>query len=197
MSKYTKILDFGTKPFPNNDPVTFCLGDDVFKHFNHGSNLSIGQNNKSCQIYLADRCARNWDGVCDAASNNKLSIGTVNVNMLANVQSNKRLTPYQLLLKNTAERRFLVDSVNCTVKSEPFNFMDPTSEKMSWLEGQNCVKFYAVDDSVDDDEVMNRVLNEQEKSGIFTDFLLNIYNTMKQTNTLHMLKGTRLGQVFF
>jgi acetylornithine/succinyldiaminopimelate/putrescine aminotransferase len=56
-------------PVYNNDPLTYCIGDNASQRFNHGSHAATyGQNSKACQVYMANRCAQNWDGVCEYAA---------------------------------------------------------------------------------------------------------------------------------
>ena len=78
---YAQLSHFGASPVNalpvyNNDPLTYCIGDNASQRFNHGSHaVTYGQNSKACQVYMANRCAQNWDGVCEYAASKPANEG--------------------------------------------------------------------------------------------------------------------------
>lgn len=73
---YTKIIDFGKglnpqvqSPLNPSNPLTYCLFPTLNSQFIHGSSSSgllYDTNNANCTNFMAQRCAQEWDGFCDA-----------------------------------------------------------------------------------------------------------------------------------
>jgi hypothetical protein len=73
---YSKIIDFGSQinnqsnsPFNAANPITYCMFPTLGSQFMHGSstsNLLYGNYNQACETFMAEHCAQNWDGFCDA-----------------------------------------------------------------------------------------------------------------------------------
>lgn len=199
---YKRLVLFGDSPVNvlpvyNNDPLTYCIGNNASQRFNHGSHaVTYGQNSNSCQVYLANRCAQNWDGVCEYAASNAANEEYTHAadTMFAGNHQTIGLTPGEILLKNTAESRFRIGMLNCELKTEPFDPVNPSSPYISYYVGQNCVPMYAVDPkTIDKDVVMNKILDNPK---IAKQLLINIKNTMTRQGTFHLLKGTRLGNFY-
>ncbi len=199
---YQQLLTFGASPVNalpvyNNDPLTYCIGNNASQRFNHGSHaVTFGQNSKPCQVYMANRCAQNWDGVCEYAASKRANeeYGQVADVMFAGNYQSIGLSPGDVLLKNTAEDRFRVNMLNCELKTEPFNPVNPSSPYISYYVGQQCIPQFAVDPStIDNDIVMNKILDNPK---IAKQLLVNIKNTMTRDGTFHLLKGTRLGNFY-
>lgn len=203
---YQKLVTFGSSlvndlPVYDNDPMTLCLGTDINQPFNHGSNGSIyGQNSPECQIYMSQRCAKNWDGLCEYAANDKLNppeyairADTLGQGMNGIIG----LSPSDILVRNTAMEKYRISmngGENCTLKTEQFDPINPSSPYMSYYVGYGCVPELAVDTfTIDDDPVMNKLLDNPK---IGMQILVNIYNTMRRKGTLSALKGTRLGNFY-
>lgn len=203
---YAKIIRFGDSlanalPVYSSDPLTYCIGNDVHQRFNHGaSNADIyGQNSQMCQIYLAQRCAQNWDAVCEKAYDpttneeyrtRALTAASATTTPIAGLSSS------EILLLNTAHEKYLVSMAgDCQMKVEPFNPIDPASPTVAHYVGRYCVPSFAIKDpsTIDRDPVMNRILNNPR---IARQLLTNIRNTMARMGTLHELRGTRLGAYF-
>ena len=196
---YKTIISFGQSPHQslpvyNNDPLTYCLGENPSQLFNHGSTgVLYGQHSRPCQVYLAQRCAQNWDAVCEYAYNQQAAGQRANT-MFAGNNPMIGLTPSEILLKNTAEERFRVDMLNCQQRHEQFDPMNPNSPYISYYIGQHCIPIYAVNPAtIDSDVVMNKCL---DNPSIVHQMLINIYHTMNRQGTLPLLKGTRLGQFY-
>jgi hypothetical protein len=202
MKMYKKLANFGstavnTLPIYNNDPLTLCIGNNASQRFNHGGNADIyGQNSNPCQVYLSQRCAKNWDGICEYATSKSANeeYSQVADTMFAGNNQVMGLTPGEVLLRNTANEKYRVNMLNCELKTEQFNPINPTSPYISYWIGQNCIPQYAVDPrSIDKDAVMNKILDNPI---IAKQLLVNIKNTMIAMGTLHLLKGTRLGNFY-
>jgi hypothetical protein len=199
---YKQLARFGSSevnvlPVFNNDPLTYCIGNNASQRFNHGSHaVTYGQNSNACQVYLANRCAQNWDGICEYAASKPANEERTLVadTMFAGNDQTVGLTPGEVLLKNTAESRFRIGMLNCELKTEPFDPVNPSSPYISYYVGQNCIPLYAVDPkTIDRDVVMNKILDNPK---IARQLLLNIKNTMMRQGTFHDLKGTRLGNFY-
>lgn len=202
---YQKLVTFGSSlvnnlPIYNNDPMTLCLGTDINQPFNHGSNGAIyGQNSPECQIYLSQRCAKNWDGLCEYAVDDRLNppeyairADTLGQGMNGIIG----LSPSDILVRNTAMEKYRISmngGQNCRLKTEQFDPINPSSPYMSYYVG-DCVPEFAVDPTnIDSDPVMNKLLDNPK---IGMQILKNIYNTMRRKGTLSALKGTRLGNFY-
>lgn len=76
VANYTKIIDFGKgmndqvcSPLSPANPLSYCMFPTLNSQFIHGSsssNLLYGTNNASCVSFMAERCANEWDGFCEA-----------------------------------------------------------------------------------------------------------------------------------
>jgi len=199
---YQKLVTFGDSltnslPVYNNDPATLCLGTDINQPFNHGSNGAIyGQNSPECQIYMSQRCARNWDGLCEYATRHRANeeYATRADTLGQGMKSVIDLSPADILIRNTAMEKYRVamhGGGNCQLKTEQFNPINPSSPYISSYVGTGCVPEFAVDPTtIDDDPVMNKLLDNPK---IGMQILVNIRNTMRRRGDLHSLRGTRLG----
>ena len=110
------------------------------------------------------------------------------------------MTEGQILLKNTAMKKYLVAmSGNCQLKYEPFDPLTASSPMVTYWDSEcqakgACVPMYAVDPSkIDNDRVMNLILKDPK---IAIGILLNIYNTAVRKGSINTLKGTKLYNFF-
>ena len=199
---YEKLIKFGNTPtnalqLYNNDSLTYCIGTNASQAFNHGSNASIyGQNSNPCQVMLSQRCAKDWDDVCEYASSFSANNEYANRadTMSAGLHENGELTPGEVLLLNTAREKYRIAMHGCELRSEPFDPINPASPYISYYVGRDCVAEYAVDPgTIDQDIVMNKIL---EKPRIAMNLLLNIKNTMIRLGQFNRLLGTRLGAFY-
>jgi len=145
---------------------------------------------------LAQRCAKNWDGICEYAASRPANeeYSQVADTMFAGNNEVIGLTPGEVLLRNTANEKYRVNMLNCELKTEPFYPINPTSPEISYWVGQNCIPQYAVNpETIDNDIVMNKIL---DRPIIAKQLLTNIKNTMIAMGTFHLLKGTRLGNFY-
>jgi hypothetical protein len=106
----------------------------------------------------------------------------------------------EILIRNTAERKYLRSIMGCVKKTEPF---DPTVASSpfisSWKPMEDnvskvCIPVYAVNPKeIDNDVVMDKILH---KPYIAMDILMNIYVNAKKSGVLSELKGTKLGSFY-
>jgi hypothetical protein len=206
MYKYKTISDFGkgTTPSPVNNPLSYCTDHTMNNLFVHGAiaQTIAGPDGKHCKAFMSERCSQNWDQACENESKN---ISRHVPNQLEKCGSGPDfLTAGEILVKNTASRKYLVNMLGnqCNVKYEPFDPTVASSPMVSFWDSSkcntrgtgNCVPVYAVDPkNIDSDPVMTKILN---KPIIALSLLINIYNTAKRKNKLEELKGTRIYSFF-
>ena len=203
---YASISDFGSNAHSEvNNPLTYCLNDTLDQRFLHGSHSdTYGQHSRSCQLFLSEYCAKGWDGFCEVASQNTCRWLPNNIQSCLGYGdvACKGMTAGEVLVHNTAARKYLVNMLGAHKKYEPFDPTVPTSPLISyWVPSDNCpmtlgkpVPVYAVNPKeIDRDPVMDRCLANPV---IALDILINIYNTMKRQMTLSQLRGTKLGHFY-
>ena len=212
MSTYKKIIHFGSKKTGNidvensqiNDPLTYCIGDNTDQRFLHGGHSDkYGQHSKHCQLYLQNKCASNWDDVCEFASKDNTVSYPNNVTFGGCEKTNDKMNSTVLggvkagdiLVHNTAKEKYVTETRNCVLTSEPFDPLVASSPLIHFWDSPNCGKTceirYEVDPSVIDiDPVMNKILS---KPTIAFDVLINIYNNMKRQGKLQTKKKKKIG----
>lgn len=208
MNRYANYTNFGNNQNPpqsgNNDPLTYCLVDTMDKNFQHGPMGPLyGPRSQKCQLYMAQRCADNWDGFCEYyyQHNNtnsqwpdsQLWPNTVQPRYWAGSLNNVPLSTGEQLLQNAGERRFCTYR-NCSPRCEPFDPMNPNSPSVIYYDdpygyGENCVPECRVDPkTIDQDILMDRMLDNPKASATT---LINICNTSKREGI--DLSGTKIG----
>jgi uncharacterized CHY-type Zn-finger protein len=205
-SQYSSISNFG----PNtqtavNNPLTYCMGTrDTEKRFLHGSSTTdiIGQDSEQCQRYMSEYCANTWDKFCEASSQSTGGYFPNNIQPCNSIGDAvcKNMTAGEMMIRNTASKKYLTEMLNCKKVFEPFDPNVANSPMVSYFVNDcsygngSCVPIYEVDPTaIDQDPVMNKIL---AKPTIAADILINIYNTAKRKKTLQRLNGTRLGHLF-
>jgi len=206
LSTYRNIQHFGgtdkKKEYvaPVDNPLTYCM-DDKDQYFLHGTqSILYGAFSKPCQAYMSDYCANGWDGFCEVASQNVDTSHPNQIQLDKGSDTYKGLTAGEILIKNTAVKKYLVNMDYCVLKSEAFDPLVASSPMVSYWVGDNttytnkCQPSYAVDPKViDKDIVMDKILS---KPSIALDLLANIYLTMTNQGTIKNLKGTKIGKYF-
>ena len=204
---YRNINKFGNTPDNNfysdaANPLTYCINDTISKGFLHGGNAyKYGQNSKPCQAFLSEYCAQEWDGVCEFASKNTRIFdpnNLSNANIMGNIYNFKGLTNGDVLIRNTAAKKYMVSLGNCNLRYEPFDPTVANSPMISYVDCGGCqgpcIPLYFVDPStIDNDIVMDKLLS---KPTIAIDILINIYNNMKASGMLNTLQNTKLGNYY-
>lgn len=180
-------------PVYNNDPLTYCVDGQSFNH--PFGQLALGQNSTPCQIYMATRCAQKWDGVCEYLASGEANNVSRNASIVTTQTNASGLTPGDILLVNTAQKKYLAAMLgpNCSLRTEQFDPINPSSPFISRYVGE-CYPIYAVDSqTIDQDPVMNRIL---DKPWVAKPFLTKLRNNMMRIGALGSLKGTRLGRFY-
>ena len=200
---YSNIKSFGpTEVSMMDNPISYCIGTNISQQFDHGSSaIQIdGQNSKPCQSYLSDYCAVGWDGFCEFASNNKGYSWPNNIGACCSSIAGANLTSGEVLVRNTASKKYLVAMADCYQKFEPFDPTVANSPMISyWVPGPNnysnsCTPTYRVDPKIiDKDVVMDKILSNPK---IAIDILKNIYYTMSSDGSIKQLDNTKIGKFF-
>ena len=216
---YRAIKDFA--PDIQNDysadPLYYCTTDYMDSQFLHGAQgRTFGRYNLNCSEFLSARCAMNWDDVCEAMSKDKetrFPDTTASISMYPLQRTD--LTYGEQLIRDSAYKKYKIQSYNCNLVCEPFdptvvnspvicyesraatsaeNSVDRYSFSSGNIEGAYCQSTYAITPVqalvLDNDPIMNKILNKPQ---IAMELLEDIYTGMKNTKTLGLLKGTRLG----
>lgn len=216
---YRSIKDFA----PNieneysTDPLYYCTTDFMDSQFLHGAQgRTFGKYNQACSEYLSARCSMNWDDVCEVISKDqetRFPDTTSSINMQPLQRTD--LTYGEQLIRDSAYKKYKIQSYNCNLVCEPFDPTVPNSPVICYesraasssensvdrysfssgnIEGAYCQSTYAITPEqikvLDSDPIMNKLLNKPQ---IAMELLENIYIGMKNNNTLSLLKGTRLG----
>lgn len=190
------IEHYNYNPNAEEDPINMCLFSDVNKSLTGGVlGYRYGPSNENCQLLMADRCARNWDAVCDIAASN----GNATFPNNATIRGNAMANPAEIqggstvgaqLLHNAAQRRFCVFE-NCNVQQFPF---DPTMIDSPTVTRINRSKYGCMPScsvnpaTINSDTLMNRCLDNPTAC---YDTLVNICQTHEKNGT--SLRGTRIG----
>lgn len=188
-----------------NNPLTYCIGDTIDIPFSHGSGNAYiyGCYSKPCQAYMSSYCAEGWDGFCEYSSRNTNT--SYPNQLIPQYNGQTSLTSGEILIRNTAIKKYLRSMGGyCSLISEPFDPMVPTSPMISYWQtdtcstggfNTGCVPVYDVKDArgIDADPVMNKLLSNPN---VAFDVLVGIYKTRIAENKLGELKGTKLGMFF-
>lgn len=195
---YVSLSELGNNNSSNNNPLSYCMSDGIDTSFKHGT--LFGPKSKQCQLFMSQRCSQVWDGACELASNNTSK--TANLHCSGDSSGNGcrlELNNGDLLIRNTAIKKYRTAMYNCQVHEEQFDPNVPNSPMITYITDSPgncgpCMSLYEVDPkNIEKDPVMNKLLNNPR---IALDILKNIYNTMKNKDTLKDLEGTRLYKFF-
>lgn len=121
MNDYRSIAQFGKINNISTDPLTYCLPDGLNSQFLHGATGKIfGKYNRHCAEFMSERCSDKWDDICEAASTNN----NANYPDMSQKEVNcARLTQGEILVRDTAYKKYRMGAKNCAYQCEPF---DPT-----------------------------------------------------------------------
>ena len=193
---YQKIYNFGqgSSQDINNDPVTYCMGKTIDISFQHGTD-QYGQHCKPCQIYMSQRCSKNWDNICEMLSYNTSTSYPNSIQKCNGINQvlNKNMTAGQILLYNTFAQKYLSETIGGYERTEAFDPNVASSPMITYTYGG--ISIYEVKDykNIDNCIIMNKILDNPY---IALDILFNIYKTMKRKNTLGLINGSRLSVLF-
>lgn len=197
MTSYSKLINFGScVQSQDTNPLTYCINQTIDNSFTHTSN-QFGQYNNKCQMFLSDYCSLNWDDNCELASKN---INKSFPNSISNCNTGgcNDLNAGEILILNTASKKYLSKDYNCNWEYEPFDPRVANSPLVRYMTNTgcnngygNCMPTYEVNPvGLDVDPVMNKMIANPQK---YINILTNIYNTMRKKGTLDTIKNTRLG----
>jgi hypothetical protein len=200
MTSYSTFAEFGAAMNPNvsnpmdqSNPLTYCIVPTINAQFIHGAtsnNLLYTPQGPGCINYMSERCSIVYDGYCRAY--NTLNTDTSWPNMgaidnltmgIANSWLKIRPTTGQSMIRNAAERRFLVYP-NIVSTSEPFDpnvANSPIVSRYNSSYNSGPVSFKNLDDPV---SVDNDLLIDEVKIywGPCLDVLVKIYKGWKDKN---------------
>jgi len=200
---YVKIRNFGKLPAVlATDPVGMSIIKDIDASMDAGPTSRLfGPDQPNSQLYMAERCASNWDGACELLYRNndstKCNAGKIDSSLFSS-PSPSGMTIGDFLVENSAVRRFC-DLSSCAITEEPYNPMDPDSVnvksygKRHGLLGapsKMCQPVCMPPSNPDSDLLLNKVL---DRPHYHTDLLLNMYHNVKDRKRY---EGTRLGMIF-
>jgi hypothetical protein len=222
---YRQIGDFA--PEVDNaysrDPLLYCVLDPMDSQFIHGSSgRTFGKYNRHCSEFLTQRCAENWDEVCEAISKDKEGRFPDEAAALSAPNGYGAAAapclPYgQMIIRQSAFKKFRVQTNDCNVKCEPFDPTVANSPMVCYETRQACAATSARTTDVclgvseagecrgvykilpaqalqlDSDPVMNKILDQPH---IAMDLLEAIYGEMRTDGTLGLLRNTRLGKFY-
>jgi len=198
-SGYVPNRNFGTalSPALRTDPVASSIYRDVDSFFTEGSLAwRQGPASEEAQLYMAEKCSKEWDAACEFASrNNDISKPNVGLVQSPVFQQNApgTMSIGDYLVLNSATRKYCnMDS--CSITESLFNVNDPTSpivKKIGSMTTRPCMPVCVPPENPDNDILLNKVLNEPQK---YTDLLLNMYVNCK--NNRNAYNDTRIGKIF-
>lgn len=200
---YVPIAKFGASmnPVMSIDPVAASIYKDPDSDFDIGEMaIRYGPRTRESMLYMADRCAKNWDGACEFLSRNRDNNVVCNQARISSPLF-RRLNPPgsetigDILVENTAVRRFC-DLSSCAVTSEPY---DPTNPRSAWVKQYGCcgtttcLPVCMPPDDPDNDIVLNKVL---DKPDLHLDLLVNMYKNVNRTGMRNKFANNRVGRIF-
>ena len=197
---YAKIANFGNlNPALKTDAVAYSIYQDLGSYFQIGANASdFGPSSEKSQLFMSERCSKNWDGACELMSRNKQqalsNVGGVSSTLFSSKPS-PDLTIGDVMIDNSAVRRFCnMDS--CSITKESFNPLDsdsPMITKYGECSYENCQPVCMPPPDPDTDVILNKVLDFPDRH---VDLLKNMYNNVIKSGKRANYKNTRIGMVF-
>lgn len=200
---YVPIAKFGANlnPIMTIDPVAASVYKDIDSDFDIGEMaVRFGPRSRESQLYMAERCSKNWDGACEFLSRNEDNNAVCNQARISSPLFRTINTPGSqsigdILVENSAVRRFC-DLSTCAVTSEPY---DPTNPNSVWVKQYGCcgtttcMPVCMPPDDPDNDILLNKVL---DKPQLHIDLLINMYRNVNKQGLRRQYANTRVGRVF-
>ena len=200
-SPYAKIANFGKlNPVLKTDPVAASIYKDLGSFFDIGSNAGdFGPASERSQLYMSERCSKNWDGACELMSQTNDIAKCSNIGGICSVLFSRSapstLTVGDVLVDNTAVRAFC-DMSSCSITKESFNPLEsdsPMVTKYGDCNYKQCQPVCMPPSDPDNDIVLNKVLDYPEKH---IDLLVNMYKNVMKKGERDSYKNTRIGFIF-
>lgn len=178
-NNYVPIGQFGPKTTCQYDPAIICAFNDINKTFAAGpGGYDLGAENKLCQVYMAQRSAKNWDFYAEHLSNNTSPVGFQDVFPFAGTlggTANNIKTIGDGFIVATAQNRFC-DIINAQYNSQhlfPADASSPIVHEV--VGGMPTVKQSFDPDTIDQDYVMNKMLDRN----IGDALLVLLFNSLR------------------
>jgi hypothetical protein len=175
-----------------------------------------GKYSKHCSQFLSNRCAVEWDEVCEAVSKDLNTFYPNEAQQLGTKSRVSKLTYGDKIVRDSAFKRFKSNVFNCNLKCVPFdpvvansplvcyetpsaNAIGPSRSTLHFGDVSNgtCISEYEITaeqaKQLNEDSIMNKLLRNQ---WIAPDLLEKIRQTMERKGTLSILKGTYLGTYY-
>ena len=198
-SNYVPLRNFGTSlsPLLRTDPVGYSIYRDVDSFFDEGSLArTFGPATESSQLYMAEKCSKNWDGACELLSrNNDTSKPNLALPESPLFRQNEpgTMSIGDYLVLNSAIRRFGTFDT-CSFTESLYNVNDPTSPVVKDIGSYStkpCLPVCKPPANPDSDIILNKVLAQPQK---FSDLLVNMYYNCR--NERDKYKNTKIGNMF-
>lgn len=207
----------GTQINITTDPLTYCLLDSFDSQMLNGpTGKQNGKYSKNCSQFLSNRCAIEWDSICESVSIDPNTNYPNTAQQLSNTSQLSKLSYGDNLVRDSAFKRFKSNSFNCNLQCVPFdplvidsplvcyetpsaNAIGPSQSVLHFGDVNNgtCVSTYEITAdqaaNLNQDIIMNKLLR---LPWIAPDLLDIIFNTMKNKGTLPLLKNTYLGSYY-
>lgn len=198
--QYSTFGDFGSgmnknvlNPMDQSNPLTYCIVPSYNSQFLHGStsaNLLYTPQGPGCMNYMSERCSIVYDGFCRAYNTLNTDTSWPNTGAIDNLTRtiansflNIKPTTGQNMIRNAAERRFLVYPGICAT-SEPFDpnvANSPVVSRYNSSYSPGPIGFKNLDNpaSIDNDLLMEEVMKHWPTC---LDVLVKIYKGYKDKN---------------
>lgn len=196
---YVPFANFGTSlsPVLRTNPVANSIYRDIDSFFDEGSLAhTFGPATESSQLYMAEKCSKEWDGACELLSRNndtsKPNVGLVESQLFRHNEPGTMSIGDYLVL-NTGTRRFCTFDT-CSIDESLYNVNDPSSpfvKKIGSSDTKECVPVCLPPPNPDSDIVLNKILNQPHK---YIDLLVNMYHNCRKNRDAY--KNTRIGNIF-
>jgi len=194
---YAKIANFGqVQPVLLTNAVGLSISKDIDTTFDTGPTSRLfGPDMPNAQLYMAEKCSKQWDGACEFLSRNqdgtKCNAGKISSPLFQSPPVDG-MTIGDFLVENSAVRRFC-DLSSCKISEEPYNPMDPYSPMVRSYSDcgyTKCMPVCMPPDDPDNDILLNKVLDKPDRH---TDLLVNMYRNVKDRQKY---ENTRIGMIF-
>lgn len=199
---YVQISKFGKNlnPILTLDPVAASIYKDPDSSFDIGSNAySFGPATSSSQLYMAEKCSKEWDGACEFLSrnvdNSKCNIGKISSPLFSTIYQPGKQTIGDYLVENASVRRFC-DLSSCNMTQEPYDYNNPDSV---WVTSygccgeSQCLPLCMPPENPDSDLLLNKVL---DKPDLHIDLLVNMYKNVNAQGYRSKYQNTRIDHIF-
>ena len=199
---YVQISKFGTSLNQKLtlDPVAASIYKDPDSSFDIGDSAVLyGPSRANSQLYMAEKCSKDWDGACEFLSRNK-DTSKPNIGKIASPLFQTTLPPGKetigdFLVENASVRRFC-DLSSCNITQEPY---DPNNPDSVWVSSygccgvNECLPVCMPPSNPDNDILLNKVL---DKPDLHIDLLVNMYKNVNAKGLRKNYENTRIGQIF-